>query len=71
MSSGMKCRVVMASLVLVAPVLRAQQPPAASEKMEVRVINVDENDRVVAAVKLVEKVEENGGPAISEENVVH
>src|SRR5205807_6760918 len=37
----------------------------------VRVINVDENDRVVAAVKLVEKEEENGGAAISEENVVH
>ncbi len=30
----------------------------------VRVINVDENDRVVAAVKVVEK-EENGGPAPS------
>jgi DNA gyrase subunit A len=37
----------------------------------VRVINVEENDRVVAAVKLVEK-EENGGPApISDENTVH
>ncbi len=36
----------------------------------VRVINVEENDRVVAAVKLVEK-EENGGPPISDENVVH
>ena len=36
----------------------------------VRVINVDENDRVVAAVKLVEK-EENGGAPTSEENIVH
>ena len=36
----------------------------------VRVINVDENDRVVAAVKLVEK-EENGAPTVDEENTVH
>jgi DNA gyrase subunit A len=36
----------------------------------VRVINVEENDRVVAAVKLVEK-EENGGPSTSDENIVH
>ena len=36
----------------------------------VKVINVEENDRVVAAVKLVEK-EENGGSPISEENTVH
>jgi len=37
----------------------------------VRVINVEENDRVVAAVKLVEK-EENGGPAqSSDESPVH
>ncbi len=36
----------------------------------VKVINVEESDHVVAAVKLVEK-DENGGPAISEENIVH
>jgi DNA gyrase subunit A len=36
----------------------------------VRVINVEENDRVVAAVKLVEK-EENGGTPTSDENTVH
>ncbi len=36
----------------------------------VRVINVEENDRVVAAVKLVEK-EENGAPTVGEENTVH
>jgi len=36
----------------------------------VRVINVEENDHVVAAVKLVEK-EENGGPTLGEENTVH
>ncbi len=36
----------------------------------VRVINVEENDRVVGAVKLVEK-EENGGSPTSEENTVH
>ena len=36
----------------------------------VRVINVEETDRVVAAVKLVEK-EENGGTPTSEENTVH
>jgi DNA gyrase subunit A len=36
----------------------------------VRVINVDETDRVVAAVKLVEK-EENGAPIVDEENTVH
>ena len=36
----------------------------------VRVINVEETDRVVAAVKLVEK-EENGGAPTSEENTVH
>ncbi len=36
----------------------------------VRVINVEENDRVVAAVKLVEK-DENGGTPTSEENTVH
>jgi len=36
----------------------------------VRVINVEENDRVVAAVKLVEK-EENGAPTVDEENTVH
>jgi hypothetical protein len=36
----------------------------------VRVINVEESDRVVAAVKLVEK-EENGGTPTSEENIVH
>jgi DNA gyrase subunit A len=37
----------------------------------VRVINVEENDRVVAAVKLVEREENGGSPAISDENVVH
>jgi len=36
----------------------------------VRVINVEESDRVVAAVKLMEK-EENGGTPTSEENTVH
>jgi DNA gyrase subunit A len=36
----------------------------------VRVINVEENDRVVAAVKLVEQ-EENGGTPTSEENTIH
>jgi DNA gyrase subunit A len=36
----------------------------------VRVINVEDTDRVVAAVKLVEK-EENGAPAASDENTVH
>ena len=37
---------------------------------EQRVINVEDTDRVVAAVKLVEK-EENGGTPTSEENTVH
>ncbi len=36
----------------------------------VRVINVDENDRVVAAVKLVEK-EENGVPNPTDDSIVH
>jgi len=37
----------------------------------VRVINVEENDRVVAAVKVVEK-EENGGPTQNfDESIVH
>ena len=36
----------------------------------VKVINVEENDRVVAAVKLVEK-EDNGGTPTSDENTVH
>jgi hypothetical protein len=35
----------------------------------VRVINVEENDRVVAAVKLMER--EDSGTSTSDENTVH